>query len=81
MNREAMREALLPHAKRPIRAFLRRPDEAAEGALWDLVYDRAPCVTFGVAKAVETELEHSPVTVGELLSGWRPAALTEEERH
>lgn len=70
-----MRETLLPHAKRPIRAFLRRPTEAAEGALWDLVYDRAPRVTFGVAKAVAEELEHSPHTVGDLLSGWRPDAL------
>lgn len=67
------RKALEPHAARPIRAFLRDPGDA-EGAFWTLVYGRT-VVTHATAIAVAAELEASGRKVGDLLGGWRPAAL------
>lgn len=71
---------LEPHARRPIRALLRQPDNGQhnetpeQAALWHVVYGEAG-VDFATAQAVEAELVDSPRTIRELLDGWRPAAL------
>lgn len=68
-------ELLRPHAKRPIRAFLRdNSPSPAEDAFWSLVYGRT-VVNHATAVAVERELSSSSRTVGELVEGWRPEAL------
>ena len=68
---------LQPHRKRKLRAFLHdhRDDAAPEvGALWATVYGRT-VVDHRTALAVETECASTDRTVGDVLEGWRPAAL------
>lgn len=74
---------LEPHARRPIRALLRTPDNGhhnptpEQDALWRVVYEGAAApIAHETALAIEAELVASPRTVRELLDGWRPAALT-----
>lgn len=82
MTAEELREQLLPHADRKIRAFLRgHPDPTNRAAcelrvaFWDFVYRRHPHVTHAVACRTAAELVESEKTIGELLEGWVPEAL------
>ncbi len=71
---EECRELLEPHRKRKIRRLAATGDEL-ERAIFDVVYHETPATTHAVARAVERELVLTERTVGELLDGWRPAAL------
>lgn len=83
MSRDELREALRPHARRPIRAFWRAPDPGNHqdtrvfDAFIELVYDGTPNVNHAQVRALNAELAQSTRTVGELLGGWRPTALKE----
>lgn len=73
-------ELLEPHAHRTIRAFLtgRGTDRLTEEAFWSLIFTEP--VDHAVAVACARELVTSPVTIGDLLRGWKPEALGARER-
>lgn len=75
---QARTPTIADHAKRPIRAFLLRPEPAAEAEFWNIVYGETPEVSHERAVAVAHELEQCRRRVQDLIDGWRPAALTVE---
>lgn len=81
MNRddESPTAALEPHAKRRVRAFIRRmerePDHAAHRAFWDVLFASHPNITHEIAVRVAVELMRTDKTVQDLIDGWRPVAL------
>lgn len=80
-KRRNERELFEPHAKRKLRAFLIEPDRGNHNdtrtfdAFWALIYGYV-VVDHATARAVELECMASTVTVGDVLAGWRPAALS-----
>jgi hypothetical protein len=73
MNRAQIVEALTPHAKRPIRAFLQRPgDGAAEEAFWHAVYANTPSIEHTEAKALAEAMERSDARVSTIIEGLAP---------
>jgi hypothetical protein len=73
-------ELLEPHARRKLRTFMRAPDPGnhSDSKVWDafyaVLYGR-DVVTHDTALAVEAELKDSERTIGDVLAGWKPAAL------
>jgi hypothetical protein len=75
MNRNAQVEALRPHLRRPIRAFLADPsisDTPAHEAFWTAIWGNHVTVDHTDACTVATKLETSTERVERVLEGWRP---------
>jgi hypothetical protein len=69
-------EVLQPHRRAKVRTFLRKYDDTTPeaGAFWAVLF-RHVIVSHTTAVAVAQELEASERTVGDVLTGWRPASL------
>lgn len=81
MTKGEIFEALAPHSHRRISQFIRKPgSERADDAFWLAIYNgRFLSVDHETARAVSAELETTDRKVQDVLDGWRPGPLQQQE--